>query len=89
MDTFTNADVGGTEMFFDLGSIFVKMDRHSKLEVGYVTTVLEQDDFKLSIGCLYKAHNQYQSYCYMRVSCNSIKHYLVRITCGFQKFCRG
>ena len=59
-DTFTNADVGGTEIFFDLGSIVVKMDRHSKLEVGDITTVLEQDDFKIALECLSKAHNRYR-----------------------------
>ena len=56
------------------------MDRHSKLEVGDVTTVLEQDYFKLALECLSKAYNQYQCYCDMKVSCYSIKKYLERIT---------
>ena len=36
------------------------MDRHSKLEVGDITTVLEQDDFKIALECLSKAHNRYR-----------------------------
>ena len=50
-----------------MGFIVVNMDRQSKLEVGVVTTVLEQDYFKLALECLSKAHNRYQRYCSMKV----------------------
>ena len=63
-----------------MGSIVVNMDQHSKLDVGVVSTVPEQDYFKLALECLSKAYNQYQCYCDMKVSCYSIKKYLERIT---------
>ena len=72
--TFTKVDVGVTEIFFYLGYIVLNIYRHSKLEVGDVTTVLEQDYFKLALECLSKAHNRYQGYCDMKVFRNYIKN---------------